>query len=91
MIYTCNVCHFTFERVGEVDQCPDCGKKNIREANAAEKAEYLEYKEQKEKGIVEWKQFWGAVKNGIPFYLLFKKPYVRLAPNSKKELIKWQL
>ena len=40
MIYTCNVCHFTFERVGEVDQCPDCGKKNIREANEAEKAEY---------------------------------------------------
>ena len=54
MIYTCNVCYFTFERVGEVDQFPDCGKKNVREANAAEKAEYLEYKEQKKKGIVEW-------------------------------------
>ncbi len=56
MIYTCNVCHFTFERIGEVDQCPDCGKKNIREANEGEKAEYLAYKEEKKvKGTVEWK------------------------------------
>ena len=54
MIYTCNVCHFTFERVGGVDQCPDCGKKNVREANETEKAEYLAYKEQKKKGKVAW-------------------------------------
>ena len=54
MIYTCNVCHFTFERVGGVDQCPDCGKNNVREAKETEKAEYLAYKEQKKKGKVEW-------------------------------------
>lgn len=74
MIYTCNVCHFTFERVGDVDQCPDCGKRNIREANAAEKAEYLEYKEQKEKGIVEWKQFWDAEKTTSLFTCFLESP-----------------
>ena len=42
MIYTCNICHFTFERIGEIDQCPDCGKKNIREANDEEKENYIE-------------------------------------------------
>ena len=56
MIYTCNVCRFTFERVGETDQCPDCGKKNIREANETEKAEYLSYKEEQKKNrTAEWK------------------------------------
>lgn len=56
MIYTCNVCRFTFERVGEIDRCPDCGKKNIREADEVEKAEYLAYQEEKKaKGTVEWK------------------------------------
>jgi len=40
MIYACNKCHFLFERVGVVDDCPDCGKHAVREANEAEKAEY---------------------------------------------------
>lgn len=49
MIYTCNICHFIFERIGEIDQCPDCGKKNIREANDEEKENYRKYKEEKKK------------------------------------------
>ncbi len=40
MIYTCDKCHFIFERVGEVTSCPDCGKAAVREANEAERAEY---------------------------------------------------
>ena len=40
MIYTCDKCHFIFERVGEVSTCPDCGKDAIREANEAEKEEF---------------------------------------------------
>ena len=37
MIYTCNICHFTFEVIEEIEQCPDCGKKSIREENDEEK------------------------------------------------------
>ena len=40
MVYTCGVCRFTFERSGEVDACPDCGKPVIRTATAEEIAEY---------------------------------------------------
>ncbi|MDL2233083.1 hypothetical protein LJC63_05825, partial [Ruminococcaceae bacterium OttesenSCG-928-L11] len=39
-MYTCDACHFTFERAGETESCPDCGKLNIREANAIEVVEY---------------------------------------------------
>lgn len=46
MIYTCDACRFTFERIGEIDQCPDCGKKNIHEANEEEKESYRKYKEE---------------------------------------------
>ena len=41
MICTCNNCHFTFERTGLVDACPDCGKMVIREATDDEKDEYI--------------------------------------------------
>jgi len=40
MIYTCDKCRFIFERVGEVDACPDCGKEDIREADETEKEEF---------------------------------------------------
>jgi rRNA maturation endonuclease Nob1 len=40
MIYCCDYCRFVFERMGETDACPDCGKSAVREANAAEKEEY---------------------------------------------------
>jgi DNA-directed RNA polymerase subunit RPC12/RpoP len=41
MIYVCGVCRFVFERIGEAEACPDCGKPNIREASRDEKNEYL--------------------------------------------------
>ena len=40
MIYCCDHCNFIFNRAGEVDACPDCGKPSIREATEEEKAEY---------------------------------------------------
>jgi len=42
MIYTCNACHFTFYRVGEVESCPDCGKPALREATGEEQAVFKE-------------------------------------------------
>ena len=41
MIYVCDACHFLFKRVGEPEQCPDCGKYSIRTANEEEVAEFL--------------------------------------------------
>lgn len=41
MIYACNACYFLFKRVGETEQCPDCGKYNIRPANEDEILEFL--------------------------------------------------
>lgn len=53
-IYQCDRCHFTFERVGIVQACPDCGSSNIRSATADERADYARIKEelalQKDKG-----------------------------------------
>jgi len=40
MIYRCDSCRFTFERMGAVDDCPDCGKAAVREATKDEKDEY---------------------------------------------------
>ena len=40
MIYCCNSCGFTFQRRGEVDDCPICSKSFIREATVEEKTEY---------------------------------------------------
>lgn len=36
MVYVCEHCHFEFERMAEVEQCPDCGKVAIRAATAEE-------------------------------------------------------
>lgn len=36
MVYVCERCHFEFERMSEVEQCPDCGKIAIRMATASE-------------------------------------------------------
>ena len=49
MIYTCNSCRFTFRRSGEVENCPDCGKPNVREATEKEKAEYRKNQAEYEK------------------------------------------
>lgn len=51
MIYACDSCKFVFEHVGEVDRCPDCGKKTIREAGNEEKQEYIEYQKEKNKHL----------------------------------------
>ena len=40
MIYACDACHFLFKRVGEPEQCPDCGKYSIRVANDNEIEEF---------------------------------------------------
>ncbi len=49
MIYACDTCRFVFERVGECTECPDCGKKTIREANDKEKEDYKRYREESKK------------------------------------------
>jgi rRNA maturation endonuclease Nob1 len=50
MIYICDKCLFIFERVGEVDSCPDCGIPNIREATEMEKEEFAETRAESESG-----------------------------------------
>ncbi len=50
MIYCCNACRFLFERTGEVNQCPDCGKLHIREATEEEKKEFEMLKNEFENG-----------------------------------------
>ena len=39
-IYSCKSCGFIFMRVGECDQCPDCGKYTVRLANETEIKEF---------------------------------------------------
>ena len=39
-IYSCKNCGFIFTRVGECNQCPDCGKYTIRLANEEEIKEF---------------------------------------------------
>ena len=40
MIYACDACKFLFQRVSEPEQCPDCGKYNIRHATEKEVEEF---------------------------------------------------
>jgi len=56
MIYTCNSCRFTFQRAGEVEECPDCGKLAVREATKKEKEEYR-------KNQAEYEKITGESKN----------------------------
>lgn len=46
MIYHCNACKFNFQRFGEVTDCPDCGKQDIRYATAQEIAEFLDFQKE---------------------------------------------
>lgn len=46
MVYRCDACKFLFERIGEVTQCPDCGKPLVREATDEEKEEYKRLREE---------------------------------------------
>ena len=43
MIFACDKCHFIFSRTRQPEQCPDCGKYAIREANEAERQEYEDH------------------------------------------------
>ena len=40
MIFTCDDCFYTFAEKENCVQCPDCGKKNIRQATEKEVLEY---------------------------------------------------
>lgn len=57
MIYTCEACHFTFTRVGECEQCPDCGKKAIREATEDEIEDFNRYQEESKQNPLSEKDF----------------------------------
>ncbi len=46
MVYHCNACKFNFQRFGEVTDCPDCGKQDIRYATAQEIAEFLDFQKE---------------------------------------------
>ena len=40
MIFTCDNCGFMFSRSEETEQCPDCGKYEVRPANEAEQEKF---------------------------------------------------
>ena len=40
MIFTCDNCGFIFSRSEETEQCPDCGKYEVRPANESEQEEF---------------------------------------------------
>ena len=40
MIFTCDNCGFIFSRSEETEQCPDCGKYEVRPADEAEQEEF---------------------------------------------------
>lgn len=42
MIFTCDNCGFIFSRSEETEQCPDCGKYEVRPANEEEQAEFAQ-------------------------------------------------
>jgi len=39
-VYYCTHCGFAFKREGKPEQCPDCGKPNVRAAMKSEIAEF---------------------------------------------------
>lgn len=46
MIYKCKSCSFLFHSEAETDQCPDCGKKEVRPADESEQKEYWNYQKE---------------------------------------------
>lgn len=42
MIFTCDDCGFIFSRSEETEQCPDCGKYEVRPANEEEQKEFAQ-------------------------------------------------
>jgi len=43
-VYICYKCVFCFERSGDVEACPTCGRPSVRDATDDEAAEYLRKK-----------------------------------------------
>lgn len=41
MVYVCDDCGYLFSRAGAQGQCPDCGGRMIRPANAVEQSEFV--------------------------------------------------
>ena len=39
-VYHCKNCHFTFKQEGEAENCPDCGKPEVRLATEEEVEEF---------------------------------------------------
>lgn len=50
-IYTCDACRYVFGAADGCNQCPDCGKRQVRLANEDERKEYLERKDNPENWI----------------------------------------
>lgn len=46
MIYTCKKCRYVFESKKEPLTCPDCGDKQVLDANSTEKAEFKKNREE---------------------------------------------
>lgn len=44
--FTCKKCRYTFCMNVECEQCPDCGKKDVRPATESEIQEYLKFREE---------------------------------------------
>ena len=44
--YICENCLFQFERVGDCQKCPDCGKERVRKATDEEKEDYFKRKQE---------------------------------------------
>ena len=42
MIFACDNCGFIFSRSEETEQCPDCGKYEVRPANEEEQKEFAQ-------------------------------------------------
>lgn len=40
MVFVCDHCHFLFSSAAQPEQCPDCGKYQIRPASKMEQADF---------------------------------------------------
>lgn len=46
MIYTCDECRFIFESERKINNCPDCGSREVRPATEFEKKEHTQFKKE---------------------------------------------
>lgn len=62
-VYTCKNCGFVFSRIGECEQCPDCGKYTVRFANEEEINEFEYRMKHPEESDNSYGSFIGSVVN----------------------------